>query len=70
MGIVVGGALLAQGALAANARLAAGAADAAFHEAKLMTARFFADHVVATAPGGLPALKGGEATMSFDLERF
>jgi len=70
MGIVTGGALLAQGALAAEARLKAGAGDAAFNKAKLMTARFFAEHVLATAPGLMPAITGGATTMSFDLERF
>ena len=69
MGIVTGGALLAQGALAAEARLKAGAGDAAFNKAKLMTARFFAEHVLATAPGLVPAITGGATTMSFDLER-
>jgi len=70
MGIVVGGALLAQGALAAKTRLAASASDTAFHQAKLATARFFAEHVLATAPSLAPAIKGGATTMSFDLEGF
>ena len=70
MGIVGGGALLAQGALAATTRLAAGAANAAFHEGKVGTARFFAEHVLATAPGLIPAIKSGAATMRFDLDGF
>jgi len=68
MGIVVSGALLAQGALAVTTRVAAGAGDAAFHQAKLATARFFAEHVLATAPSFAPAIRGGTTTMSFDLE--
>ena len=70
MGIVTGGALLAQGALAAEARVKTGTGDVAFNKAKLMTARFFAEHVLATAPGLVPAITGGATTMSFDLERF
>jgi acyl-CoA dehydrogenase len=69
MGIIVGGALLTQGALAAEMRLKGNAGDGAFHEAKLATTRFFAEHVLATAPGLVPAVKGGATTMSFDLER-
>ena len=69
MGIVTGGALLAQGALAAEARVKTGTGDVAFNKAKLMTARFFAEHVLATAPGLVPAITGGATTMSFDLER-
>jgi 3-(methylsulfanyl)propanoyl-CoA dehydrogenase len=70
MGIVVGGALLTQGALAAEMRLKGNAGDGAFHEAKLATTRFFAEHMLATAPGLVPAVKDGATTMSFDLERF
>jgi 3-(methylthio)propanoyl-CoA dehydrogenase len=69
MGIITGGAFLAQGALAAQARLEAGTGDAAFNQAKLMTARFFAEHVLATAAGLTPAIMGGATAMSFDLER-
>jgi len=69
MGIVTGGALLAQGALAAEARVKTGTGDVAFNKAKLMTARFFAEQVLATASGLVPAIKGGATTMSFDLER-
>jgi 3-(methylsulfanyl)propanoyl-CoA dehydrogenase len=69
MGTVVSGALLTQGALAAEMRLKGSAGDAAFHEAKLATTRFFAEHVLATAAGLIAAIKGGATTMGFDLER-
>src|SRR5690349_12346300 len=70
MGTVVSGALLTQGALAAEMRLKGSAGDAAFHEAKLATTRFFAEHGLATAPGLIAAIKGGATTMGFDLDGF
>jgi alkylation response protein AidB-like acyl-CoA dehydrogenase len=53
-GIVAGGWQLLRSALISQRRLAAPAAtgaDAAFHEAKISTARFYADHVLSQAPG-------------------
>jgi len=35
-------------------------------QAKQATARFFAEHVLATAPGLLPAIKGGATVVDFD----
>jgi alkylation response protein AidB-like acyl-CoA dehydrogenase len=70
MGAVTGGWLMAKGALAAADRLAAGAGDHGFHEAKVVTARFYAEHVLATAPSLLPAVTGGGTVMSFDIDRF
>jgi alkylation response protein AidB-like acyl-CoA dehydrogenase len=70
MGAVTGGWLMAQAALAAERRLAAREGDARFHEAKLMTARFFAEHRLAQAPALLPAVTGGATVMAFDLEQF
>ncbi|HEX7967518.1 MAG TPA: acyl-CoA dehydrogenase, partial [Stellaceae bacterium] len=70
MGAVTGGWLMARGALAARQRLAERDGDVRFHEAKLITARFFAEHVLATAPSLLPAVAGGNTVMSFDLDRF
>ncbi len=52
MGIVCGGWQMARAALAAQQELAAGKeGDAAFLKAKITTARFFADHLLAQAPG-------------------
>jgi alkylation response protein AidB-like acyl-CoA dehydrogenase len=53
-GIVTGGWQLLRSALISHRRLAAPATDGAeagFHEAKIVTARFYADHVLPQAPG-------------------
>ena len=53
-GIVAGGWQLLRSAQIAEQRLAAlddGGATAGFHEAKIMTARFYTDHVLSQAPG-------------------
>lgn len=68
-GTVLGGALMAQSALIAAGRLGAGEGDAKFYEAKLATARFYADHVLSKATsqartvttGGASALALAEA---------
>jgi hypothetical protein len=69
-GAVSGGWLMALGALAAQRHLAERVGDARFHEAKLVTVRFYAEHILATAPALLPAITGGHTVMSFDLEQF
>ncbi len=60
-GTVHGGWQLARAALVAEDRIAAGAADASFLRAKLATARFFADHVLAQAPALATAVLSGGA---------
>jgi 3-(methylthio)propanoyl-CoA dehydrogenase len=50
-GIVSGGGQLARGAKISVARLAEGKGDPEFYKAKIATARFYAEHVLATAPG-------------------
>jgi alkylation response protein AidB-like acyl-CoA dehydrogenase len=53
-GIVAGGWQLLRSALISQQRLAApkaNGADAGFYEAKIMTARFYTDHVLSQAPG-------------------
>jgi hypothetical protein len=67
MGIVAGGWLMARGALAAEQRLEAGDGERSFLEAKIMTARFFADHWLSLAPALMPAILGGETVMEFDV---
>jgi alkylation response protein AidB-like acyl-CoA dehydrogenase len=67
-GLVAGGWMMAQSALAALRRLGSGAGDARFHCAKLATARFYAETYLATAPALLPAIAGGGTVMDFDLE--
>jgi 3-(methylthio)propanoyl-CoA dehydrogenase len=67
---VTGGWLMATSALAATARLRTRAGDAGFNEAKLVTARFYAEHILPAAPALLPAITGGGTVMAFDLDRF
>ncbi len=67
MGIVAGGWLLALEAKEARRRLDANTGDAAFNKAKLATAHFYDEQVLATASGLLPAIKGGETVLGFDL---
>jgi 3-(methylthio)propanoyl-CoA dehydrogenase len=60
-GIVAGGWQLARGAKISVARLAEGKGDPAFYKTKIATARFYAEHVLATAPGlGHTVIHGGE----------
>ena len=67
-GSVIGGFLLAKGARAALSGLAAEHAQRTFLQGKLMTARFYAEHRLAAAPGLLPAIAGGATVMGFDPE--
>jgi len=62
-GTVTGGWLMARLALASRARAAEG-----FAAARLATARYYAEHYLARAPGYLPAIMGGATIMSFDPE--
>ena len=50
-GVVLGGWQMARAAMKADAMRKAGSGDAAFLDAKIATARFFADHLLAQAPG-------------------
>jgi len=68
-GIALGGWQLARGALVAHARLIR--ADDAFYRAKIATARFFADHVLSTAPALLAAIEaGGAGALALDAADF
>jgi len=58
-GTVLGGWQLARAALAAQRRLVLG--DDAFYRAKIATARFFAEHLLSTAPALLAAIESGGA---------
>jgi len=62
-GTVMGGHLMA--------RLALGATRSAhpLAGAKLATARFYAEHVLAAAPGFLPAISGGDTVVRFDPDQ-
>jgi alkylation response protein AidB-like acyl-CoA dehydrogenase len=71
MGVVAGGWQMARAALAAEKKLAAGEGDPAFYNAKIATARFYADHVLVQAPALRDTvLNGGAAAMALDDEQF
>ncbi|GLR15056.1 acyl-CoA dehydrogenase [Chitinimonas prasina] len=71
MGIVLGGWQLGRAALVAKQKLADGDADSAFLEAKLITARFFAVHLLPQV-GGLSAaiLHGADTVLALPEEAF
>ena len=70
LGIVCAGWLMARQALAASRLLAAGGGDPAYLLAKLATARFYAEHFLAMAPGHLAAILGGPTVLAFDPDHF
>jgi alkylation response protein AidB-like acyl-CoA dehydrogenase len=70
VGIVTAGWLMAKAALAAKRHLDESQGDLPFYRAKLTTARFFAEHELATASALLPAILGGGTVMEFDVESF
>ncbi len=71
-GIVTGGWQMARAALAAHRHLAApGASDAAFYRAKIVTARYFAEHVLAQAGGLSQSIRhGATSIMGLDNDQF
>jgi len=70
-GIVLGGWQMARAALVAQSKLAAGEGDASFLRAKIATARFFADHVLSSAPGLRTAIvEGAPGVLALDVEQF
>ncbi len=70
-GIVLGGWQMARAALVASKKLEAGEGDASFLRAKIATARFFADHVLSTAPGLRTAIvEGAPGVLALDVEQF
>ncbi|MCL4798969.1 MAG: acyl-CoA dehydrogenase C-terminal domain-containing protein [Burkholderiales bacterium] len=71
MGIVAGGWQMARAALAAQAKVATGEGDAGFLKAKIVTARFFADHYLAQAPGlRETVMAGAPGVMALPAEQF
>jgi alkylation response protein AidB-like acyl-CoA dehydrogenase len=71
MGIVCGGWQMARAALVAQKRLAAKQGDAAFYQAKIATARFYADHILAQAPGlRNTVVRGAAGVMALSEEQF
>ena len=70
-GIVLGGWQMGRAALAARRMLDAGEGDAAFLQAKIATARFFADHLLVQAPGLARAvIDGGASVMALEEGQF
>jgi 3-(methylsulfanyl)propanoyl-CoA dehydrogenase len=71
MGIVCGGWQMARAALMAQRKLKAGEGDAAFYQAKIITAKFFASHFLVQAPGLRNIIvDGGADVMSLAEEAF
>ena len=67
MGVVLGGWMLARSADIASRQLAAGEGDAAFLKGKILTARFFADHVMAQAGSYmLAATRGADSVLAME----
>jgi 3-(methylthio)propanoyl-CoA dehydrogenase len=70
-GTVAGGWLMARSALEAARRLHRGDSDAAFLKAKLISARFYADTVLARAPASLhPITHAGDTAMALAEDQF
>jgi 3-(methylthio)propanoyl-CoA dehydrogenase len=70
-GTVIGGWQMARAALAADQALKAGSGDAKFYQAKLATARFYADHVLSQAPGMRAAIvEGASGVLAMAEESF
>ena len=63
LGYVCGAWLMGESALKAAANLDAGSGDKAFLEAKLVTSRFFFEHLLPRANAHLAAVKAGSASM-------
>jgi hypothetical protein len=62
---------MARAALVAHQRLAAKEGDAAFYSAKIATARFYADHMLAQAPGLRDTVvRGAAGVMALAEEQF
>jgi len=71
LGIVSGGWQMARAALVAHKRLAEGKGEKPFYEAKIKTARFYADHVLAHAPAlRNVVVRGAAGVMALAEEQF
>jgi len=71
LGIVAGGWQMGRAALVSAQRLAEGSGDAGFYQAKITTARFYADHVLSQAPGlAYSVVNGAAAALALPEEMF
>ena len=70
-GNLMAGWQMARSLIAAERQLAAGEGDGAFLEAKVATARFYAEHILSKAPGLRDAIvEGGHSVTALALESF
>jgi butyryl-CoA dehydrogenase len=70
-GIVFGGWQMARAAKVATTKLAEGAGDASFYQAKIATARFFADHYLSTSSAARIAIvEGSVGVLALADEQF
>ncbi|MBS0307708.1 MAG: acyl-CoA dehydrogenase [Proteobacteria bacterium] len=70
-GIVLGGWQMARAALIAEQKLQSGAGDAKFYQAKIATARFFAEHILSQASGLRTAIvEGSPSVLALNEEQF
>ncbi|WP_252374187.1 acyl-CoA dehydrogenase [Hydrogenophaga sp. 2FB] len=70
-GIVAGGWQMARAALVAHERLAQGGGDAGYLKAKLLSAKFYADHVLTQADGlARTVVTGSGAILDYEDEQF
>lgn len=70
-GIVLGGWQMARAAIVAERKIAAGDGDLNFLQAKVTTARFFADHVLSAAPGLQASIvSGASGTLELSEDQF
>ncbi len=70
-GTVAGGAMMARAAQAAAAARGAGTGDVAFLDAKLATARFYAEHLLPLAPALLPSIiEGSDSVFALAEDQF
>ncbi len=70
-GVVFGGWQMGRAALVAAHKLSAGEGDASFYQAKITTARFFADHFLSTASASRTAIvEGSSGVLALTEEQF
>ncbi len=71
LGTVTAGWLMAKSAKVAQEKLDSNNADASFYSAKIVTADFYARHILPKSHGLIAAiLQGSEATLALELEQF
>jgi acyl-CoA dehydrogenase len=71
LGLVVGGWQMGRAALVSQAHLAQGGGDAEFFQAKVLTARFYADHVLSGAAGlAHTVVHGADAALALHDAQF